>query len=91
MILVSYDIANDKLRTSFSKYLEKYGHRLQCSVFEVRNSQYVLDNIISDIKNKFEKRFKETDSVLIFNMGESCKIERFGHSSHDDEDVLFVF
>lgn len=26
MIVVSYDISNDKKRTKFSKYLSKYGH-----------------------------------------------------------------
>lgn len=28
MILISYDIQNDKLRTKFAKYIKKYGYRL---------------------------------------------------------------
>ena len=35
MIVVSYDISDDKLRTKFSKYLSRFGHRLQYSVFEI--------------------------------------------------------
>ena len=54
MIVVSYDISDDKLRTRFSKYLSKFGHRLQYSVFEIDNSPRIIDNIITDIKNKFE-------------------------------------
>lgn len=56
MIIVSYDISDDKLRTKFAKYLLKFGHRLQYSVFEIDNSRRILDNIISDLKNKFEKK-----------------------------------
>ena len=51
MIVVSYDISDDKLRTRFSKYLSKFGHRLQYSVFEIDNSPRIIDNIITDIKN----------------------------------------
>lgn len=65
MIVVSYDISDDKLRTRFSKYLSKFGHRLQYSVFEIDNSQRIIDNIVSDLKNKFEKRFTQSDSVII--------------------------
>lgn len=52
MIIVSYDISDDKLRTKFAKYLSKFGHRIQYSVFEIDNSTRILDNIISDLKNK---------------------------------------
>ena len=50
MIVVSYDISDDKLRTKFSKYLSKFGHRLQYSVFEIDNSKRIVDNIVTDIK-----------------------------------------
>ena len=53
MVIVSYDISDDKLRTKFSKYLSKFGHRLQYSVFEIDNSNRILDNIVTDIKNRF--------------------------------------
>ena len=45
MILVSYDISNDKVRTKFAKFLSKFGFRLQYSVFEIHNSEAVLSNI----------------------------------------------
>lgn len=41
MIIVSYDISNDKRRTKFSKYLMKFGHRIQYSVFEIDNSDRI--------------------------------------------------
>ena len=51
MIVLSYDIADDKLRTRFSKYILRFGHRIQYSVYEIDNSPQVLENIIQDINN----------------------------------------
>ena len=42
MLIISYDISDDKLRAKFSKYLSKFGGRLQYSVFEIRNNEKVL-------------------------------------------------
>ena len=90
MIVVSYDISNDKLRTRFSKYLSKFGHRLQYSVFEIDNSPRIIDNIVSDLKNKFEKSFSQSDSVMIFKMSPSCEILRFGFAKNDEDDFFII-
>lgn len=90
MILISYDISSDKLRTKFSKYLEKYGHRIQYSVFQIDNSEKMLDNIMCDIENTFSKRFNECDSVYIFKMSQNCKVKRFGYARHDEEDIIII-
>ena len=63
-----YDISNDKVRTKFAKYLSKFGFRLQYSVFEITNSDTVLKNIESEIKNSYMKTFTEEDSIIIFNL-----------------------
>ena len=66
MIVVSYDISDDKLRTKFSKYLSRFGHRLQYSVFEIDNSQRIIDNIATDITNRIEKTLhKRTVSLYL--------------------------
>jgi CRISPR-associated protein Cas2 len=90
MIIVSYDISNDKLRTRFSKFLLKYGFRLQYSIFQIRNSKRILSLVSSEIKNKFEKRFGQTDSVIIFNLSEQCKITRYGYAKNDEEDLIII-
>lgn len=90
MIIVSYDISNDKLRTRFSKFLLKYGFRLQYSIFQIRNSKRILALVSSEIKNKFEKRFGQTDSVIIFNLSEQCKITRYGYAKNDEEDLIII-
>ena len=78
MVIISYDISDDKLRTKFSKYLSRFGHRLQYSVFEIDNSTRILNNIITDLKNKYERAFSQSDSVIIFKMSSSCEIIRYG-------------
>ena len=90
MILLSYDISDNKLRTHFSKFLEKFGHRIQYSVFEIDNSPKMLDNVILKIRSRFEKRFSESDSVYIFNLSASCKIIRFGYAKHEENDIIVV-
>lgn len=90
MILLSYDIHDDKLRARFSKYIKKYGHRMQYSVYEIDNSQKILDNICVEIQNIFEKRFTQEDSVLIFNMSNTCTIQRFGYAKNEESDLVII-
>lgn len=90
MLLVSYDISEDKLRTNFSKYLSKFGRRMQYSVFEIKNSDRILKNIQVKIENYFGKRFQQTDSVIIFELSKSCKITKYGYAKNDDEALIII-
>ena len=90
MLLVSYDISEDKLRTNFSKYLSKFGRRMQYSVFEIKNSDRILKNIQVKIENYFGKRFQQTDSVIIFELSKSCKITKYGYAKNDDEEIIII-
>ena len=90
MIIVSYDIQDNKLRTRFNKYIRKFGYRLQYSVYEIENSQKILDNVMTDITNRFEKMFSQSDSVIIFNLSNTCKIVRFGYAKNDNECIMIV-
>lgn len=90
MVIISYDISNDKKRRIFSKFLGKFGHRIQYSVFEIDNAQSVLNNIILEINNKYKKMFDQSDSVYIFNLSKNCKIFRYGYAENDEKSILFV-
>lgn len=90
MIIISYDISDDKLRAKFSKYLCRFGHRLQYSVFEIDNSPRILNNIMTDIKNNFETKFLQSDSVMIFKLSESCEIVSFGYAKNDEKDFIII-
>ena len=90
MVIISYDIADDKLRRSFSKYITRFGYRLQYSVYEINNSSKILDNIVNKIENKYEKQFAQTDSVLIFKTSANCEIKRFGYAKNDQKDIIII-
>ena len=90
MIIVSYDIASDKKRARFNKYIRRFGHMLQYSVYEIENSEKILNNIISDINNNWLKQFDQTDSVYVFHLGNSCKIHKYGYAKNEDSDLLIV-
>lgn len=90
MILISYDISDTKLRTKFSKFITKYGRRIQYSVFEITNSKRMLNNIMCEIMNNFEKKFKQSDSVIIIETSENCKITKFGYPKNEESDIIIV-
>lgn len=90
MILVSYDIQNDKLRAKFAKLILKFGERKQYSVYEIKNSQRILSLIKSELDFNFAKKFGEEDSVLIIETSKTCKISRYGFAKHDDSDIIVV-
>ncbi len=90
MILISYDISDNKKRARFNKYIRKFGHMVQYSVYEIDNSERILNNIITDINNKFSKTFDETDSVYIFKMSKNCEMIKFGYARHEDTDLLII-
>lgn len=90
MIIVSYDIKDDKIRTKFAKMLRSQGAiRLQFSVYEVNNTQRIIDNIKLNIVERFSKLFTGADSVLIFD-APNAKVEKFGNAIHRDKDVVYL-
>ena len=90
MLVVSYDISDDKTRTSFSKFLSKFGYRLQYSVFKIKNSKRILNNIIEEINGVFAKKFIETDSVIIFSLSKQCKVFSFGYAKNEEKELILV-
>lgn len=91
MLIVSYDFASNKTRAKFAKFLKKYGRRIQYSVFSVRNSPRVMRNILAEVDILYKKKFKKTDSVVLFPVCETCKnkLARYGAAKHDIEDVVY--
>lgn len=89
MLVISYDIGDNKLRTQFSKMLTKYGAiRLQYSVYEVNNTNRILDNLIEIIEDTFAKKFDGSDSVIIFDVS-TVKLKKYGNAIHRDTDIVY--
>jgi len=91
MLIVSYDFNDNKRRAQFSKFLKKYGRRIQFSVYEIRNSQRVLNNIIKEIEYEYKPSFTKRDSIVIIRICSTCKekIIRYGYAENETKQVLF--
>jgi CRISPR-associated protein Cas2 len=90
MIIISYDIKDTKTRTKFAKMLQSQGAiRLLFSVYEVNNTQRIIDNIKVNIVDKFSKLFTGADSVLIFD-APNAKVQKFGNAIHRDTDIVYL-
>jgi CRISPR-associated protein Cas2 len=89
-LIITYDISNDKLRTRFSKYLSKFGRRLQYSVFEIKNSERILENIKTKISHSFENKFEQSDSVIIFHLGVHTERINYGYAKNDESDLIII-
>ncbi len=92
MIIVCYDFKNDKKRARFAKFLKQYGHRVQYSVYSIKNSKRILNLILTEIEHKYKKTFDKTDHILIFKLCERCEgnIIRYGRASHEVEDIVYL-
>lgn len=89
MLVISYDISDDRLRTKFSKMLTKYGAiRIQYSVYEVNNTNRVINNLMAVIEEYFAKNFDGDDSVIIFDVS-SIKLKKYGNAIHRDKDIVY--
>ena len=90
MIVISYDIENDKLRTRFGKYLTKNGAiRLQFSVYEINNTSRLISNIKLMIEKEFRPLFGGGDSIIIFEVKKD-ELIKYGNAIHRDQDMIFI-
>ena len=60
------------------------------NMFEIDNSEKIVNNIINDLKNKYEKSFSQEDSVIIFKLSSSCEVLRFGYAKNDEKDFIII-
>ena len=70
LILISYDISDDKKRTKLAKKLKDFGPRVQYSVFEADVKKQELEklkNVLDDIK------LENGDSIRMYKLCQDCK------------------
>lgn len=89
MLVISYDITDDLMRSRFARMLTKNGAvRLQYSVYEVVNTKRVSENLLLKIES-YAKHFKFSDSVIIFDV-EKDKLTKYGNAIHRDKDIVYL-
>ncbi len=89
MIVVSYDITDDLMRSRFVRMLRKNGAiRLQYSVYEIMNTKRVVDNLIIKIES-YAKHFTAADSVILFDV-QADRLTKYGNAIHRDQSVVYL-
>ena len=89
MLIISYDITEDLMRSRFARMLTKNGAvRLQYSVYEVVNTKRITDTLLLKIES-YAKHFKFSDSVIIFDVDKD-KMIKYGNAIHRDKDIVYL-
>jgi CRISPR-associated protein Cas2 len=90
MFIICYDFKDDRTRARFSKFLKKFGRKIQYSIYEIKNSRRLLKNILNEVELKYKKDFSNSDSIIIFQVCDRCSKEiiRYGYAKNEELDVV---
>ncbi len=88
LILVIYDITENKRRAAFAKKLKSYGFRVQRSSFEITMTTANLRLLLGEIPHLI----KDTqDNVRVYELGNRGNVYQFGQTILPSyEEVLIV-
>jgi len=81
--VVTYDISNDKRRTKLSTLLEKYGLRVNYSVYECELNQTKFDKLLYEIELK-KLINKKYDSLRFYYIHEKAMSRSFEFAKRAD-------
>ncbi len=89
LVIIRYDIKDDKRRTKIHKILKSYGEWVQYSIFEcdLTQTQY------AKLRDRLSKIIdRDTDNIRFYFMCQCCqkKIERIGGEMPRDNTVFFA-
>jgi CRISPR-associated protein Cas2 len=89
LIVVSYDVPDDRRRTRLAHALQDFGTRVQLSVFECVLTPDQEDRLRSRLLRLIDP---EEDNVRIYRLCETCrtKIEIQGRGSRTEDPSLYV-
>lgn len=87
IVLVIYDIVDNKRRLKVSKHLASYGNRVQKSAFEARLTGKKYKKLLEGL----EKLMDPTDNVRIYKMTGYEEITVYGNKDYPhEEDVILI-
>jgi CRISPR-associated protein Cas2 len=91
LVVITYDIRDDKTRTKLMKMLKGYGQRVQYSVFEA----FMGPSVLKLLKEKIEKLIDlENDSVRYYILCDSCrkkmKKSGVGNITRDEQELFQI-
>lgn len=88
LIIVIYDIVNDKRRLKLSKVLLGYGERVQRSAFECHLTNRQYEGMIRKLLPLLDE---EEDLLRVYKLTGNAKIQVWGHIKEtENEDVVIL-
>ncbi|MCD8090841.1 MAG: CRISPR-associated endonuclease Cas2 [Clostridiales bacterium] len=86
-VVICYDIYNNKRRYKFAKFLERYGLRVQRSVFEGNLSKSKYNLLISKIGDYIA----DEDNIRVYKITGNGEIKTWGNvETPKAEDVIII-
>ena len=85
IVLVIYDIVDNKKRNRMVKCLERYGVRVQKSAFEAYLSKKKYEQLMQDASRIIDK---ETDSLRVYLLANNTAVRSWGIGDKHIEDVI---
>jgi CRISPR-associated protein Cas2 len=89
LIVVSYDVPDDRRRGRLAEVLKGFGNRVQLSVFEC----LLEDDEVERLRRKVLREIDEqADSVRIYRLCASCreKVEILGRGERTEDPEVYV-
>lgn len=86
LVLVIYDIPDNKRRTRFFKFLQGYGFSVQKSAFEARISKKQYLKLLSEI----EKKIHAEDNIRIYKLRGYGEVHTFGSGRVTNEEFIII-
>ena len=87
LILIIYDISDNKQRLKLAKYLESYGVRVQKSAFEARLDKKKYKQLLEGL----DKILNKEDNVRVYKMKDYEEVRTYGDEVFaDDGDYIII-
>lgn len=87
IVLVIYDIVENKRRNEMVHCLNKYGMRVQKSAFEAYVTRKKYDQLVNESKRLIDI---ETDSLRIYILADHTSVRSWGVGDvHEEEVIIF--
>lgn len=86
LVLVIYDIIDNKRRINFAKLMEHYGVRVQKSAFEM----IITVNQYNDILKKIPRYITDEDNVRVYKLKADGEVVSWGSGLTAAEDVIII-
>ena len=86
LVLIIYDIVDNKKRTKFSNLMEGYGSRIQKSAFEAKLTKKQYNKLLSVVP----AYCGEEDSIRVYKLTGKCQITCWGIKDVTDEDEIVL-